>query len=281
MKSSENETLPETKTEKNIIPSKKSPTTIQLKPYEYDPKDLEAFVKKFANIDPVTDMKAAKKARAELKKKIAEIKKVHLHNKKVILQFKRDVEEYDFQKFETLTADITNLYKKVDLAIEKIESAAGIRENEISEKIANLTNQLMNDIMNATDMNEIQQVQAKIAQYVPNPNEFDKRVGEVSSMLTSMTLKAGGRANEIMNAGGKISAQAVQPIQIDAISSGQSRRYTDTELLNLIQGASAQKGWMVNINPHTGVQIYQIDDPKAPKDLRTALENAINKHKGL
>lgn len=291
MKSSEKDNLQEEETKMTShseteqsaavsVPSKFQ-TTIQLKPYEYDPKDLEAFVKKYEQIDPVTDMKSAKKARAELKKKIAEIKKVHLNNKKVILQFKRDVEEYDFQKFETLTADITNLYKKFDLAIEKIENAASIRENEISEKIANLTNQLMNDIMNATDMNEIQQVQAKIAQYVPDPNEFDKRVGEVSSMLTSMTLKAGGRSNEIMNAGGKISAQAVQPIQMDTMSSGQSRRYTDTELLNLIQGSSAQKGWMVNINPNTGVQIYQIDDPKAPKDIRVALEEAFVKHKGI
>lgn len=252
---------------------------INLKPYEYDPKDLESFVKKFELIDPVADMKAAKKARAELKKKISEIKKVHLHNKKVILEFKRDVEAYDFGKFEVLTADLTSAFTKLNTAIEKIENAASIRENEVTTKINDLNNELLNDIMNATDIAEIQSVQAKIAAVVPDPNEFDNRVGEVSSLITTLTLKAAGRLNEIMNAGGKISNQEVSSIELTGITA-QARRYTDTELLNIIQGSAAQKGWAVMINPHTGVQIYQVDDPKAPKDIRVALENAIVKHKG-
>lgn len=287
MKSSENEpstttpdgiqTLPSEVAEQPVAPKKKFETRINLKPYEYDPKDLEAFVQKYAAIDPVADMKAAKKARAEIKKKIAEIKKVHLHNKKVILEFKRDVESYDFSKFETLTADLTNAFNRINLSIEKIESAASIREQQVNKAITDLSSELMNEIMSASDMNEIQKVQSKIQGIVPDPAQYDNRVGDVSSMLTSMTLKAAGRLNEIMNAGGKISQQAVDPIQMNAMSSGPSRRFTDTELLNLIQGAAAQKGWAVMINPHTGVQIYQVDDPKAPKDIRVALEAAIVK----
>lgn len=287
MKSSENEELNTTTVTSHseseaVIPApKKFESKINLKPYEYDPKDLENFVKKFESVDPVSDMKAAKKARAEIKKKISEIKKVHLHNKKVILEFKRDVESYDFSKFEKLTSDLTNSFNRINLAIEKIENASSIRQQEVDKKISDLSNELMNDIMSATDIMEIQKVQLKIQEIVPDPNEFDGRVGDVSSMITSFMLKAAGRANEIVNAGGKISNQEVSPIQMGGMSTAQSRRFTDTELLNMIQCASAQKGWAVMINPHTGVQIYQVDDPKAPKDIRVALEDAIVKHKGI
>ena len=255
---------------------------MQLKPYEFKPEDLEAFIKQYKNIDPVKDMKGAKKARTEIKKKINEIKKVHTTNKKGILQFKRDVEAYDKSKFETLTVDLDRFLKKINTSIENIESAAEIRAMAVEDKINTLNNELLMDILDANTTEAINEVQVKINSITAEKSEYDDKVGEVESIKTSLILKAAGREREIQNAGGTIINDKVVPMNIQPENTPEiSNGTTDTDLMNFLQGASASKGWICNVNPNTGIQLYQVDDPNAPKSVREAIRIAKNKHESI
>jgi hypothetical protein len=256
------------------------PKNVQLKPYEFKPKDLEAFVQQYAKIDPVADMKEAKKARTAIKKKIKEIKDVHTGNKKSILTFKREAEAYDKQKFEDLTVDLAAAFSRIDKAIEKIEVGAELEAQRIENNIKDLGNTFNMAILDATTIESIQEVQVKINEIAADKSEYGDRIGEVETIKTQLVLRAGSRQREIENAGGNIGA--VKPIKMaepgtDLPSGGT----TDTEMLNFIQSVSASKGWTVNINPNTGVQIYQVDDPSAPKDIRVAIREAMANHEGI
>jgi len=269
----------ETKTTTPIIPSK--PKGITLKPYEFDPKDLDKLIKQHEKIDPKTDIQAAKKSRALIKKKIAEIKRVHTTNKKDVLEFKRDMDAYDLAKFEALTSGLSSLFDSLDQGIKNIENGVILREAEVSNNIMSLQNEFTTKIFSSTTIEEIQAVQIEINHITATAADYDNRIGEVDSIKTSLILKASGRHTEIHNAGGSINNQNVKPIDTDPMDGDMGRRNTDTELLNFLQNAGSAKGWVVNINPNTGAQVYQVDDPNATKDLRVALEDALSKYQSM
>jgi len=280
MKLSEENHSQEVETKKNSL---SEPAPMKLKPYEFKPEDLSAFIKQYENVDPIKDMKTAKKARTAIKKKINEIKSVHTANKKGILNFKRDVEAYDKSKFEALTVDLDRFFNKLNTSIENIESAKEIRAMAVEDKIKSLNNDLLMDILEATTTEAINEVQVKINSITADKNEYDDKVGEVESLKTSLILKAAGREREIFNAGGTITSDKVVPMNIKPEGSPveMSNGPSDTELLNFLQGAAASKGWICNINPNTGIQLYQVDDPKAPKSIREAIIIAKDKHESI
>lgn len=253
-----------------------------LKPYEFSPEDLSNFISQYKNIDAIKDIISAKKARTAIRKKINEIKSVHIENKKGILQFKKDVESYDKSKFEALTVDLERFFNKINKSIESIESAAEMRAMAVDDKIKSLNNEMLMDILEATTTEAINEVQVKINSITADKNEYDDKVGEVESLKTSLILKAAGREHEITNAGGKIIKDKIVPMKIDTDSSVViNNGPSDTELLNFLQGAAAAKGWICNINPNTGIQLYQVDDPKAPKSIREAIIIAKEKHESI
>jgi len=276
MKSS-GETSNKTSTAKKSL---SKPKEIKLKPYEFDPKDLNKLIEEHAKVDPKKDMKAAKKSRTLIKKKIAEIKRVNASNKKDILEFKRNMEAYDLAKFELLTSGLSTLFNTLDKQIKDIEDGAALRKAEVDTSITSLSNTFTNKILDAKSTEEIQAVQVEINHITATQNEYDDRVGDVESLKTSLILKASGRATEIQNAGGTIKDQAVEPIDPNPIGD-MGRRVSDTDLINFLQNSGSAKGWVVNISPTTGVQVYQVDDPTAPRDLRVALENAHDQHQGM
>lgn len=277
------------KIEENMSESIPGPKNIALKPYEFNLNDLEAFAKKYDSIDPTVDIKLAKKARTEIKNKINEIKKIHLNNKSMILKFKKDVEAYDLAKFNTVTSSLTDAFNRINNAIENVESAKILREQEIEKKINSLENEILNDIINATNKEEINSVQLKIQKIKLDSSEYDNRVNDVSSLKNSLILKSAARAKEINNAGGDISKENIESTKTiksnelneDNLNKKTSVRFTDTELLDKIQSLASKKGWAVMINPNTGIQIYQIDDPNAPKDIRIAIEEALIKNNSI
>jgi chromosome segregation ATPase len=259
----------------------KAPAKVKLNPYKYKKEDLDKFLLQYDAVDPKQDIKAAKKARTAIKKKITEIKKVHTGNKKVIMQYKKDLEAYSASQLEELIANLDQRFQSLDTAIHKIENAAIVRDQEITDNINKLNNDLVGAIFAATTADEIQNVQSTINGLHLDPNDFDGRLGEAEAVRTSMTLKAAARANEIQNAGGQLSQ--VDPVQLeDKTEQNTSCKYGDTEMINFLQKNSHPgKGWVVSINPSTGVQVYQVDDPKAPKDLRAALVNALDNHSSI
>ena len=262
----------------NSSPSK--PKDIKLKAYEFDPKDIEKLIKDHEGSDAKKDIKAAKKSRTAIKKKISEIKKVHTGNKKDILDFKRDMEAYDKSKMEFLIDPLVKLFDKLDGDIKSIENAATLKAQTVETNLQKLQNDFTNKILEAKTIEDINRVKHEISTHQVTKEDFDDRLGEAQNAMTSLILKASGREQEIQNAGGEIKEQPNNEA-IDLPSADLGRRLSDTDLLNYLQKHSSAKGWAVMINAHTGVSVYQVDDPKAPKDLRVALEQAIDEHESI
>lgn len=252
---------------------------IKLKNFEFNPKDIKKFVHQYDKIDASVDMGAAKKARIELKRKIKEIKSIHISNKKSILSFKRAIEEEDYKKFLNLTVDLTAVLKKIEDDIEKVITSKALRAQKITNKISELSNDMINSILSAKTLKEINQVKENINKIKPTKNTYDDRVGDVESLKTTLILKAGGRELEITKAGGEIKEKTIKPVKINQdLPVSDKQINTDTDLLNFIQSISAAKGWKIDISPTNGVAIYQVNDPNQPLDIRIALENAKIAH---
>lgn len=271
------------KTSKKVTTSShsKAPAKVKLNPFKFKKEDLNNFLKQYDKVDPKIDLKEAKKARTAIKKKIQEVKRVHMDNKKVIMSYKKDLEQYSQGVFEELTANLDLRFQALDNNIFAVENAKLVRDQEISDNINNLNNDLVSAIFKATTLDEIQNVQSTIGGLHLDPNLFDGRLGEAEAVRTSMTLKAASRANEIQNAGGQLSQ--VEELDLDSkTEQNKSSKYSDSEMINFLQKNSHPgKGWVVSLNPNTGVQVYQVDDPKAPRDIRAALTEAYESHSSI
>lgn len=255
------------------------PGPVNLKPYEFNPTDIELLVTHYSNVDPHLDLKNAKKARTEIKKKIKEIKDVHMANKKIISQFQKDLVEYDFQKFELLSQDLTDLYNKIDAGINAIENGAKLREQSILTHIATTNGDISAKILNARTEEDIQMVQIEISNLDIDPANFDNHHQTMVSLKTRLMLAAASRANEIANAGGVIQ-ENVDPLNLAPTSIEPHQKYTDGELLNFLESNGIpSKGWKVMISPVNGPALYQVDDPSAPKSIRMALQIAYEEYK--
>lgn len=255
------------------------PQPAKLKAYEFKPEEINNLIAKYNAIDAQQDLKGAKKARTELKKKINEIKKVHTSNKKIIDQFKKDMVAYDFQKFEILTDNITTLFNKIDSEIYAVENAKLTREQQIATRMSGYQIDLSEKILNAKTEEEIQDVQIEISSIEINASLYDNKVADMESIKTKLMLQAAGRANEIANSGGSISDQKVSPIPSMLSNFEVGQKYSDAELLNAMEIMGIPgKGWIAMAGSN-GFALYQVDDPKAPKSVRLALQTALEEHK--
>ena len=264
-----------------VVPvAKPEPSPVKLKPYEFDPKVINELIVKAEAADAKADIKTAKKIRTQVKKQIADIKKVHTENKTIINDFKGELIEYDFSKFEELTCDLSALYFKIDASIKGIESSAVQRQNDIMLEMSSFQGNISSKILDAKNNNDIQDIQIEISSLVVDDATFGDQVSNMESIKTKLMIQAGSRGIEINNAGGSISDQSVDPIKFEgAMSTEPNQKYNDSELLNAMEIMGIPgKGWVASAGSN-GFALYQVDDAKAPKSVRMALQNALEIHK--
>jgi tartrate dehydratase beta subunit/fumarate hydratase class I family protein len=255
------------------------PKPVKLKSYEFDPKDLSAIISQYDSIDPAQDIKSAKKARTVVKSKIAEIKRIHTSNKKIIKDFQGELVAYDLQKFQTLTQGLTDLYDKLDQSINNIENQAVSRERDIFNRMSGIQLSISEKIMNARTEEQIQEIQIEISGIEITAALYDNNVANMESIKTKLMMNAANRALEIANAGGTIPDHKVDPISMGPTTIESNQKYTDGELLNAMEIMGIPgKGWVAMAGSN-GFALYQVDDHKAPKSVRMALQIALEEHK--
>lgn len=255
------------------------PKPVKLKSYEFDPKQLQDLIDKYDTLDPSQDLKSAKKARTEIKKQISEIKKIHTTNKGIISAFQKELVAYDLQKFQTLTTGLSNLYSRLDSTINSIENGVAQREQEVMNRMSSIQLNISEKIMNARTEEQIQEVQIEISGIDITPALYDNQVANMESIKTKLMMNAANRALEITNAGGTIPDHKVDPIIMGPTTIESNQKYTDGELLNAMEIMGIPgKGWVAMAGSN-GFALYQVDDHKAPKSVRMALQIALEEHK--
>jgi len=260
--------------------NKPEPSPVKLKPYEFDPVVINSLIMKAEAADAKADIKTAKKIRTEVKKQIADIKKVHTENKAIINDFKGELIEYDFSKFEDLTSDLSALYLQIDASIKSIENGVTQRQNDIMFEMSSFQANISSKILDAKNNNDIQDIQIQISSLIVDDSTFGDQVANMESIKTKLMIQAGSRGIEIANAGGSIEGQAVEPIKFEGgMSTEPNQKYSDSELINAMELMGIPgKGWAAMAGSN-GFAVYQVDDAKAPKSVRMALQNALEIHK--
>lgn len=257
-----------------------SEPTVKLLAYEFSPEELTKIVQDTNQIDPEKDLKAAKKARKTLKDKINEVKKVHTANKKLIDQFKKDSIAYDLHKFTVLTDELSKAFEALDGKINSIENAAIQKKQSVIKMMSDIELDISKKILDSKNDEDIQLVQIEISSIAVDQSVFDDQTSNMEEIKRKLMIRASNRAIEIKNAGGTIPDANIDPIKMESgISIEPQQKYSDSELINVMEQMGAPgKGWIA-MSGSNGFALYQVDDPKAPKSVRMALQIALEQHK--